>query len=137
VEAAATVRLRLLDIGAVTSLVGARVTTGQIPQSTPLPAIFVQRVGEVQRSHLRGGESMIMVRVQVTSLAVTRAGVVDLDEAVQGNGATTGLSNWAGTVGSPSVAVRWMQPAGVDEKFESGAQQRYRVDRDYLVHYRR
>jgi hypothetical protein len=136
-EAATVVRLRLLDISAVTALVATRVTTGQITQSSVLPAVFVQRVSEVQRSHLRGGESMFMVRVQVSSLAVTRAGLVALDEAVQGDGVGSGLSNWSGTVGSPSVAVRWMQPAGVDETFESGAQARYRIDRDYLVHYRR
>lgn len=136
-DAQAAVRDRLLAISAVTALAGTRIYTGHLPQSPTLPAVFVERVGEVQYFHLRGGERLRMTRVQVTSVALSRAASVALDEAVEGDGSGSGLSNWSGSVGSPSVTVRWMEPAGVDEGYDPGELRQYRVSRDYRVHHTR
>lgn len=135
-DAVATVRDRLLTVSAVTTLVGARVYAGFLPQSPTLPAVLVQRVGEVQASHLRGGQQVRMTRVQVTSVAASRASAVAVDAAIEGDGAGSGLSHWSGSVGSPAVTVRWTEPAGVREGYDPGELRQYRIDRDYRVHHR-
>lgn len=135
-DAVATLRDRLLSLTAVTSLVVARVYTGRLPQSFDLPALLLQRVGEVQFGHLRGGATLRMTRVQVTSIAATRAGAVALDAAVEGDGAGSGLAYWSGSVGSPSVDVRLCEPAGVRESYEAGERRQDRIQRDYRVHHR-
>ena len=133
-DAASVVRTRLLSVSAVTALASTRIYTGQLPQSPTLPAVLVERVSEVQPSHLRGSQGLQMVRVQVTSVASSRATAVALDAAVDGDGAGSGLGNWTGVVGSPGVAVRWMEPAGVREGYDPDELQQYRVNRDYQVH---
>lgn len=136
-DAVATVRDRLLTITAVTALAGTRVWSATLPQSPVFPAVLVQQVSEVQTSHLRGGDDVMMTRVQVTSIALSRAAAVALDAAVQGDGATTGLNNWAGSVGSPSATVRWMEPAGAREGYDPVELKQYRINRDYKVHHQR
>lgn len=136
IDAVASVRDRLLALGAVTALVGTKVTTGQFPQSTNYPAILVRRVSETQVDHLRGGNALRRTRVQVTLLAASRAAMVALDAAVQGDNAGSALNYFSGAVGSPSVELRLVQPAGVREDFEGAELNRYRLDRDYMVHHR-
>jgi hypothetical protein len=135
-DAVATVRDRLLAVTAVTDLVSTRIYAGFLPQSPTLPAVLVQRVGEVQTSHLRGGQQLRVTRVQVTSVAPSRAAAVAVDEAVEGDGAGSGLSHWSGSTGSPAVTVRWTEPAGVREGYDPGELRQYRIDRDYRVHHR-
>ena len=135
-DAVATVRDRLLAVSAVTDLVSTRVYAGFLPQSPTLPAVLVQRVGEVQTAHLRGGQQLRPTRVQVTSVATSRAGAVAVDEAIEGDGAGSGLSHWSGSTGSPAVTVRWTEPAGVREGYDPGELRQYRIDRDYRVHHR-
>lgn len=134
-DAASAIRERVLDISAVTALVSTRVYTGQFPQSATLPAVLVERVSEVQTSHLRGGNTLRMTRVQTTSIASTRAAAVAVDTAIHGDGAGSGLANWSGTAGSPGTPVRWVQPAGVREGFDPDELQQYRVTRDFMVHH--
>lgn len=136
-DAVATVRDRLLSIGAVTALASTRVYSETLPQTPVFPLVLVERVDAVERSHFRGGNDLIMTRVQVTSVALSRAAAVALDAAVQGDGATTGLTNWSGTVGSPSVLVRWMEPAIVVEGYDPADRRQYRINRDYKVHHQR
>lgn len=135
-DAAATVRDRLLTVSAVTALASTRIYTGHLPQSPVLPAVLVQRVGEVQASHLRGGQALRVTLVQVTSIADSRAAAVAVDAAVEGDGAGSGLAHWSGSVGSPSITVRWMEPSGVREGYDPGELRQYRVSRDYRVHHR-
>lgn len=137
VDPVATVRDRLLSIGAVTSIVGTRIYSETIPQTPTFPLVLVERVDAVERSHLRGGNDLLMTRVQITSVALIRAAAVALDSAVQGDGATTGLSNWSGTVGSPSAHVLWTEPSVVVEGYDPADRRQYRINRDYKVHHRR
>lgn len=135
-DAVAVVRDRLLAVSAVTDLVSSRIYAGFLPQSPTLPAVLVQRVGEVQTAHFRGGEQMRVTRVQVTSIATSRASAVAVDTAVEGDGAGSGLSHWSGSVGSPAVTVRWTEPAGVREDYDPDELRQYRINRDYRVHHR-
>lgn len=135
-DAVAVVRDRLLAVSGVTDLVSTRIYAGFLPQSPTLPAVLVQRVGEVQTAHLRGGEQMRVTRVQVTSIATSRASAVAVDAAVEGDGAGSGLSHWSGSVGSPAVTVRWTEPAGVREDYDPDELRQYRITRDYRVHHR-
>lgn len=134
-DAAGVIRARLLAVAAVTAIASTRIYTLHLPQAPTLPAVLVQRVGEVQTSHLRGGNALRMTRVQVTSIAVSRAVAVALDLAVLGDGAGSGLSNWTGTAGSPGTPVRWVQAAGVQEDYDPDELRQYRVSRDFLVHH--
>lgn len=135
-DAVATVRDRLLSISAVTAITTTtRIYSGILPQSPVFPAVLVQRVSDVQTSHLRGGNNLMMTRVQVTSIALSRAAAVALDHAVQGDGATTGLNNWSGTTGSPGIRVQWAEPAVATETYASGELKQFRIDRDYKVHH--
>jgi hypothetical protein len=136
IDAVSSVRDRLLAVSAVTAIVGSKVTTGRFPQSTDYPAVLVRRVSRVKRSHLRGGEGMQMTRVQVTLVAATRAAMVALEAAVEGDNAGSGLDHFSGSVGSPSVLLRWVEPASDREDFEAAELNRYRVDKDYFVHHR-
>lgn len=135
-DVVSTVRNRLLTIASVTALAGSRVYAQTLPQSPTLPAVLVELVSEVQASHLRGGEQMRTTRVQVTSVALSRAAAVALDAAAQGDGAGSGLSHWSGSIGSPSVTVRWTEPAGVREGYDPHELRQYRISRDYMVRHR-
>lgn len=135
-DVVATLRDRVLMIGAVTALASTRVYASHLPQSPTFPAVLLERVDEVQHSQLRGGSTLRMTRVQVTSIATNRAQAVALDAAVDGDGAGSGVSYWTGTMGSPSVDVRVCEPAGVREMYDPGVLRQYRILRDFRVHHR-
>jgi hypothetical protein len=135
-DAAALVRLRLLAISAVTALVGTRVTAGQFQQSTALPAIAVEFVDDIPSSHFRGGNSLKPTRVQVTCIAETRAAAMAVASAAYGDEAGSGLANWVGDLGSPSVPVSWIKALGAREGYDPDELRQYRVQRDYMVHHR-
>lgn len=137
VDAVATVRDKLLSMSAVTAIVVARIYSETVPQTPVFPLVLVERVDAVEGSHLRGGNTLMMTEVQVTSVALSRAAAVALDAAVQGDGATTGLTNFSGTVGSPSVSVRWMKPSIVVEGYDPADRRQYRINRRYEVHHLR
>lgn len=135
-DIAAVVRARLLSLPAVTAIVGGEVYVSQLNQSQALPAVLVERIGEVRSGHLRGGERMARTRVQVTSVASSRAQAVALDAAIDGDHAGSGLAYWRGVIGSPGVEVRLMEPAGVREGYDPYELRQYRVSRDYQVMHR-
>jgi hypothetical protein len=134
-DAAAVVRDRLLNVAAVTALVSTRIYTQNLPQSVTLPAVLVERVDESQASHLRGGSSLMVTRVQVSSVAATRAAAEAVDAAIQGDRAGSALSHWAGTAGSPGTPVRWVQPFGAHEDYDPDELRQYRINRDFRVHH--
>ena len=132
----ALTRLRLVEMTPVTTLVGTKVYSGILPQSFAPPAVLVQRVGEVQSGHLRGGNTLRMTRVQVTSVGSTRAEAAAVDEAVEGDGAGSGLSHWRGGIGSPATQVQWSEPSGVVEDYTAGELKQFRFIRDFRMHHR-
>jgi hypothetical protein len=134
-DAAAVIRDRLLDISAVTSLVSTRIYTQHLPQSPVLPAVLIERVDEMQTSHLRGGNSLVVTRIQVTSVASSRAAAAAVDEAIQGDNAGSALAHWSGTEGSPGTPVRWVQPFGAHEGYDPDELRQYRIHRDFRVHH--
>lgn len=135
-DVAARVRDRLLAIDPLRALVSTRVYVQHLPQSPTYPSVVVQRVQEIQQAHLRGAERMRRTRVQVTSIGLSQASATQVDEAVQGDGDGSGLSHWTGSQGSPSVEIRWCEPAGVQEFYDPGELRQYRINRDYWIHHR-
>lgn len=132
-DVVATVRSRLLAIDALRTLVSGRIYSAQAPQSPTLPAVVVQRISEQQEGQLRGGQAPRQTRVQVTSIGQSRELAVNVDTAIQGDNAGSGLSFWKGTMGSPSVNILGCFPAGVQEFYDPGELRQYRINRDYLV----
>jgi hypothetical protein len=136
-DVAQVVKVRLLDVAAVTAVVNARIWTGsRLPNSPTLPAIRVERVSEITSSHLRGGSGLYQARVQVDSVANKRADAVALDERIQGDHAGSALLYWRGDVGSPAVQVVLVQPLNVLEGYDPDELSRYKVMRDVEVHWR-
>lgn len=131
-DVAALVRARVLQITGVTTLVGQRVYTGpRWPQSVTVPAVRVHQMSPQESSQLKGSSGMIKARVQVDSLATTRAAAIALDALIDGDGAGSGLNHWSGTIGS--VQVKVIEPADMNEGFEPDEIQQYKVMRDYFV----
>jgi hypothetical protein len=134
VNATDVVRTRLLACAPVTALVSTRVYALVIPEQPTLPAIRVQRISQDQPMHLRGPIGMYTARVQVDSIATTKAAADALDAAVLGNclgSEATGLGGWYGTISSTRVHA--IKPAGVRESYEAGALRQYKIMRDFEV----
>lgn len=130
------IRTRLLAISGVTALVLTRVHAQVLPQSPTLPALRVQRVSEVEDMHQRGSAGLLRARVQVDTVTTSnRAAAVAIDEAVDGNGAGSGLKGWRGVVGSLRIVL--IEPAGVREGFDAEELQQYKIMRDYFVHFKK
>jgi len=129
------VRVRVLALASVTAIVGSRVYLGQFPQEGQVPSVRIQRIDELEGTHLRGAGGPYRARVQVDSVAVTLAAAFALDAAMHGDGAGSGLSGWAGTLGSPSVRVLSILPSDVREVFDAEEFRVWRVMRDYIVSY--
>jgi hypothetical protein len=136
IDAVATCRLRIMSIAAVKALVSSRVYSEVAVQSVALPAVLVQRVSEQGSGHLRGGNNLWMTRLQVTSVAATRAAAVALDLAIYGDNAGSGLAFWHGGLGSPAVEVRLVEPVGTTEEYLAAELKQYRVARDYRMQHR-
>lgn len=137
-EVAAAIKTRLLAIPAVTAIVNARIWTGpRLPQKPTLPANRVMRVSQVDEGQLRGSSGVLMARVQVDSVATTRAAATELAAAIDGDGAGSGLAFWHGDVGSPAFSIMGIFPVDVQEGFDPDELNQYRVMREYAVHFRR
>ena len=140
-SAALGVIARLEAISAVTALVSTRIYQGILPEHARFPAIRVQRISENEFMHMRGTSAIYRTRVQVDSIsnAADAIGAAQaLDAAVHGDGASTGLVGWRGTVslgGSPEVTVEitGVLPAGVREEYDPDDLRQYRVMRDVFV----
>lgn len=130
---ATAVRALLLTMSPVTALVGQRVYVQVLPQSPSLPEIRVQRVSQIEPSHLRGPINLLMARVQVDVFGTSKASVDAVDSALHGDGVTGGLKNFRGTVNG--LRIQLIQPDNVRESYEADELRQYRVMRDYVAHW--
>lgn len=95
---------RLLDISAVTNIVGSNVLLDKLPQEGDYPCVLVQLVHEPTDYHLRGGirdMARVQVDAYVKDVGDAYASVVALADAIHGDDAGSGLSGWIGSLGSP------------------------------------
>ena len=125
---------RLEAISAVTTLVSTRIYQGLFPENPTFPAIRVQRISENEFMHARGTAGLFRTRVQIDSVsnAADAVGVAQsVDAVVRGDGATTGLIGWRGTVAG--VEIESILPAGVREEYDPEERRQYRVMRDVFV----
>ncbi len=141
------VRERLLDIPALTALVGARVYQMILPQDGVLPAVRVQRISGMQEQQLRGPDGLIKSRVQVDAYAAPGSSaswysaVTAIADAWHGDGLgadATGLFGWIGWAGGspPVIQVKnvLLKHGGAPE-YEYGERPMVRLRYDYEVHY--
>lgn len=132
---------RLLDIGAVTAIVDTRVYVDTLPQRGEFPAVLVQLVHEPTDYHMRGG-LRFRARVQVDAYVAETSGadaydqVTALSEAIHGDDAGSGLSGWAGTIGSPGFHLTGVLRIERDRGFEPDELRLLRQRQDYWVFYR-
>lgn len=138
-DVAAAVRVRILQIGAVTALVNARVWTGPtFPQSPTLPGVKVMRVGGFETMHLKGASGLRWARAQVDIIAATRAAAVTVEEAIDGDGGGSGLTGWSGEIGSPPFVVLAIEPLeDPRELFDPDERNEFRLMREYRVSFAR
>lgn len=127
-SASEIIRARLLAIPAVTALVGTRIYNLVLPSNLDtFPAVRVQRISDVEVTHLRGVGALHTARVQVDAFGLSLADVLDVDSA-----ACSGLLGYSGLV--DDVVVRSILPTGVvRDEFESGELNQYRVMRDVFL----
>lgn len=103
---------RLNNIAAVTALVSTRVYLDKLPQSPTYPCVRVTLISEVGTAHLRGENKLTSARVQVDAYAREVSGVdpyalaLAVANAVQGDGAGSGLGGFTGDIGSPAARVQ-------------------------------
>jgi hypothetical protein len=139
VTVAEAIRERLLSLSAVTDLVGTRIRTLVLGQSDTLPAIRVQRITDNEGMHLRGSDGVRRSRVQVDSYANAASGTDpyatarNVDEALHGDGAGSGLFGFKGDIGSPPFTVQAIFPITVREEFDAEERHIVRVLREYEV----
>lgn len=132
---------RLKVTAAVTALVGTRIYTLEFPQSFQAPAIRVQRISELQPTHLRGGVTVYRSRVQIDSVGRKESGydhygaARSVDEAVRGVGDGTGLIGFSGTVttGAGSLIILGIIPDSVREFLAADELNEVRISRDVMV----
>lgn len=64
-------RTLLLNTTAITTLVGQRIAWGEHPQGTPLPAIVLTVISDIDGYHMNGANNMFRGRVQADVYAMT------------------------------------------------------------------
>jgi uncharacterized protein DUF3168 len=138
---------RLLDIDAVTAIVGARVYQLRFPQRPTFPAIRVQLIDDVPAYHLRGENGLIPSRVQVDDVAEEGDGTNPyaqasaLASAIAGSwlpgspGPPTGLSGWRGDLGGspPTIRVEFIRRIDRSVLYDPGELRQVRIRQDFLV----
>jgi hypothetical protein len=137
------VRLRLLDLPAVTAIVGTRIYLVMLPQSVTTPCVRVQQISQIDEGqNLRGGGgSRGWARVQVDAIvgmndagnAYTTART--LTEAMHGDGrgdVATGLLGWKGDIPPLTITGVFSMLDAVAE-FDPEELQQLRLRRDYQV----
>ena len=132
------IRARLLSLASIVALVNARVFTVILPQGVTLPAIRVQRVGQIEPMHFRGPINVYQARVQVDSVGTSKAQADAVDAAVQGDGLggdATGLKGFKGSIGSPAFVIRAILPADVRDLYDAEELRQFKVSRDFFVHF--
>lgn len=132
---------RILALPAVTAIVGTRVWQLLLPQSATLPAVRVQRISGVEMgAHTRGARGVAWARIQIDAVAGVRDGAnayttaSELAEAIAGDGATTGVLGWKGSIGTPPLTIQGIfSLAEPVAEFEAEELQRVRIRRDVQV----
>ncbi len=132
---------RLLDIDAVTDLVGSRIYLDKVPQHGTYPLVLVQLIDEGTDYHLRGGQRR-QARVQVDAYVEDvgdgndpLASVLVLADAIHGDDAGSGLSGWIGQFGSPPFRVTGILRIDRSRGYEPDELRLLRQRQDYRVHY--
>lgn len=133
---------RLLTLSAVTALVSTRVYLDKLPQSPTYPCVRVQQIDEQQAPHLRGALSLRTARIQVDAFAQERSGVSPyamaqaVADAVHGGDDGTGLSGWAGEIGSPAFTIHASARVDRRRSYDPDELRVVTVSQDYQVSYR-
>lgn len=125
---------RLEAVAAVTALTSTRIYQALLPQSPTLPALRLQRIGEIQPMHLRGGVALQRARVQIDAYGGGTDPIgqaLTLDAAVLGDASGSSFVGWQGTAGG--VQIVGVLPVDVRENFEGDELRMYRVSRDVFV----
>ena len=133
---------RLLDVPAVTAIVGTRVWLVMLPQSPVMPCVRVQQISQIDEGlHDRGAGGVGWARVQVDAIAGMATGgngyqtVRQLTDAIHGDGRgpnATGLLGWVGAIGPLTITGIFSILDGVAE-FDPDELQQIRIRRDYQV----
>lgn len=131
---AAAIRQVLLTFAPLTALVESRVYVMLLPQNPTLPAVRVQRIDEDEPIHFRGPGNLRRARIQVDSIGGGGAVAETVDAAVHGDGISTGLRAYQGTVGT--IRIELMDPADVRTVYDADELRQYKVARDYFAWYR-
>jgi hypothetical protein len=134
------VRARLLQLPALTALVGTRVYVGHAPQGVVSPFVSVQLIDEVALPHLRGSGGPKRSRVQVDVFARERSGVdaydtaADIAAAIDGPGDAGALDGWRGIVDDLLITGAFR----IDRRplFVVNEQRLERWQLDYMIHWR-
>lgn len=141
------IRERLLDIPALTALVGTRVYQLLLPQNGTLPAVRVQLIDDQIRQHLRGPDGNFISRVQIDSYAAPNSSASWYSTAktvarvIHGDGLgenASGLFGWKGWAGGspPELKINNVTVAHSGQPyFEHGERPMVRVRYDYMVHW--
>lgn len=121
----------LLAEGAITTLVGSRITWNERPQASALPAIVLTIAGE-DRAYAYDGDSSVATRVQVDIYASSYASAVAIDRAavmaLSGRTATRGATQFMG--------IFFESRFDAVEEDEKSAQRVQRISRDLIIHHK-
>lgn len=140
------IRARVASLSAVTAIAGARVYLDTLPQGVTYPAVLVQLVDDPDRYHLRGPEGLCRARVQVDAYVHEESGVdayavvAELAAAINGDGlgrSASGISGWAGGVGSPPFEVTGCLRLDRMRRYDPEELRVLSMRQDYYVWYRR
>lgn len=130
---------RLLDISAVTAIVGTRVYLDKLPQQATYPAVLVQLVHEPISRHLRGSlrwRARVQVDAYVKDVGDAYSTDVDLADAIHGDDAGSGLEAWFGSFGSPTFNVTGILRVERERGYEPEEFRLLRQRQDYWVYFR-
>ncbi len=100
---------RLKSLSALTAIVSTRIYLDKLPQSPVYPCVRVTLISEVGEAHLRGEDALSTSRVQVDAYAKELSGIdpyalaMTVADAIQGDGAGSGLGGFTGTIDTSSV----------------------------------
>lgn len=137
------VRLRLLELTALTELVATRIYMAKLPQSPTYPCVLVDYVSEITKYHLRGQDQLLNPLIQVDALAREVSGVdpyalvIAVAEAVHGDGAGSGLSGWVGPIGgSPASYVSGCFRETRRKYYDPDERRVVHMSQDYRVSFR-
>lgn len=134
-------------IVALATSAGSRIYMLKLPQNPTLPAVRVQRIGNVQEQHLRGPQGTVVTRVQVDAFVSETAAdpystLADLVEAVKGDGLGPNASGVFGFKGSGGGSPATIEIENVElihdgtPDYAGDEIKALRNRQDFLVHWR-